>query len=417
MSFNMSFSFDSEYKYIYKSDFNPNVFVMSKIYGPFLNKEAFHLYIYMCEELRNFSNTKFFINRIRDILSILSIEESEFNNIRNNLESLQLLKTYISENKVYFELFEPLKFDKFIENKNYKTNLEEKIGKNQFDKLVAQYGSIEFTENLSDISIDPQKYFGNQKFKKENTFDFELLYKELSTTSKFHIIISDLVKKEIEYYYTKHNLSFLEIEKCVYNSLVKNRNDFEIHLNLIQVELEKLVNKSSIDLQAAIRLNHNNKIFIEKFSISDLNIIFKNYSNLSPEQFLTSLTCEDLTENDFEIIKQLRNKYLISDSLINIMIDFSIRKTHNELNAKYLYKMAKSFNLENINSLNEAYDFLFSWDNKETKEPKKQRKYTKKSYEVKENKKEDEIVEKNFVSELNNNVLEEERVPIFEFEL
>ncbi|BAC43993.1 conserved hypothetical protein [Malacoplasma penetrans HF-2] len=418
MSFPMSFYIDSEYKYIYKSDFNPNVFLMSKLYAPFLNKEAFQLYIFMCEELRNFSNTKFYINRVRDILSILNIKESDFNDLRNNLESLQLLKTYTSDNKVYFELFEPLKFDKFIENKHYKTNLEEKIGKNMFDKLVAQYGAIEFTESLSDISIDPKKYFESKNFKKENTFNFEMLYQKLSTTSKFHIIISDDVKKEIEYYYTEQNLSFLEIEKCVYNSLIKNKNDFEINLNLIQVELEKLADKSVLDLQAITKINHSNKLFIEKFSISDLNIVFKNYRNLKPEQFLTSLTLEDLTETDFKIINTLRNKYLISESLINIMIDFSIRKTHNELNEKYLYKMAKSFNLENISSLNEAYDFLFNWDKKEVKEPKKERKYNKRTYSSKKKKDEDISLDNESFNEFNNNIDDgEERVLMIDLEL
>ncbi|MDE5545018.1 MAG: DnaD domain protein, partial [Malacoplasma sp.] len=148
---------------------------------------------------------------------------------------------------------------------------------------------------------------------------------------------------------------------------------------------------------------HNNKLFIEKFSISDLNIIFKNYQNLKPEQFLTSLTMEDLTENEIEIINKLRNKYSIADSMINIMIDFSIRKTHNELNSKYLYKMAKSFNIENIDSLNKAYDFLFNWDNKIKNNQFKEEKKLIKRIDVQK----EEIVE-------NDN---DYQVPIYEFEL
>lgn len=373
----MSFSMSFEYKYVYKTDFNPNVFLLSKLYAPFLSKGSFYLYVYMCEELRNFNNTKFFKNTINDILKILDIDENEFNELRNNLEALNLLKTYLdNDEKIYFELFEPLKINDFLDNQTLKANFEEKLGKKYFDKLVAQYKGIDSIKDFKDLSVDQEKYFERKNFKKENSFNFEKLFEKISTTTKFHILISDEVKKEIEYYYKNCDLSFLEIERCVYDSLIKNKNKFEINLNLIQVNLEKLSNKSPLNLNEIIRVNHSNKLFIEKFSISDLNVIFNNYRNLKPEQFLSSLTLDDVSESDMEIISTLKNKYLISESLINIMIDFSIRKTRNELNAKYLYKMAKSFNLENIESLDQAYEFLFNWDKKESK-PRTRREKTK----------------------------------------
>lgn len=423
----MSFSIAFEYKYIYKTDFNPNVFLLSKLYAPFLSKSSFYLYVFMCEELRNFSNTKFFKNTINDLLKILNIDETEFNDLRNNLEALNLLKTYLgNDDKVYFELFEPLKVNGFLENKNFKSNFEEKLGKKYLDKLIAQYKGVDSMGDFKDLSVDPEKYFDSKNFKKENTFDFEKLFEKISSTTKFHIIISDEVKNEIEYYYKNFNLSFLEIERCVYDSLVKNKNKFEINLNLIQISLERLSDKSALNLREIIRVNHSNKMFIEKFSISDLNVIFNNYRNLKPEQFLSSLTLEELTENDIKIISTLKNKYLIAESLINIMIDFSIRKTHNELNSKYLYKMAKSFNVENIDSLEKAYDFLFSWDKKEWSS-KAKKEYKTKSlssnfYENNEYNDDDENIINNETLSLtrknNENKNEGEIVePIFEFDL
>ncbi|MDE5767415.1 MAG: DnaD domain protein [Malacoplasma sp.] len=403
----MSFSIDFEYKYIYKTDFHPNVFLLSKLYATFLSKDAFHMYVYMCEELRNYSNVKFFRNRIKDFLEILNINEIQFEEIRQNLEAFKLLKTYLTEdNKVYFELLEPLSSRNFLENKMFLKNLENKLSKNQIDKLITQYSQIEYF-NGKDISINSDIYFSKKNFLEEKTFNFEKLYSNLSATTKIHISISDQVKNEIEYYFKNHNLSFSEIEKCLYASVIKTKNNFEISLNLLQIELEKLVNQSPLNLKEIVKINHNNKLFIEKFSISDLNIIFKNYQNLKPEQFLTSLTLEDLTENEIEVIDKLRKKYLIADSIINIMIDFSIRKTHNELNSKYLYKMAKSFNIENIDSLNKAYDFLFNWDNK-----------VKNNY-SKETKKEERKIEKMNIS-AESEIIENDgdyQVPVYKFEL
>lgn len=403
----MSFSIDFEYKYIYKSDFHPNVFLLSKLYITFLSKDAFHLYVYMCEELKNYSNVKFFKNKIRDFLEILNINENRFEEIRQNLEAFKLLKTYLTEdNKVYFELFEPLSSKEFLENKMYRKNLENKLKKYQVDKLVTQYSEIEYF-NGKDISINDDRYFDKKEFLKENSFNFEKLYSNISATTKIHVAISEKVKNEIEYYFKNHNLSFSEIEKCIYASVIKNKNDFEISLNLIQIELEKLINQNPINLKEVVKVNHNNKLFIEKFSISDLNIIFKNYKNLKPEQFLTSLTMEELTENEIEIINVLRNKYMIADAMINIMIDFSIRKTHSELNSKYLYKMARSFNVKNIDSLNKAYDFLFNWDNKIKKENSKKEVQD----EEKKLKKFDNLKKEDIEND------SDYQVPVYEFEL
>lgn len=361
----MSFTFQNEYKYIYKSDFNPNITILSKLYVPFLMKESFCLYVYMCEELRNFNTTKFFKNKIDEILKFLNMSNDDFERAKNNLEAFGLLKTYLSEdNKVYFELFEPLKFSEFIQNPSYKNNLEKRIGNDALNKLCSQYSDITIPENLKDITINEETFFEENNFDKISDFNFDKLFESLAKTTRFHIEMNDDVKKEIDFYFKEYKLSYSEIEKCIYSSVIKVKNQYTININLIQKELDSLVSRNANDLREIVKINHNKKMFIEKFSISDLNIIFKNYKNFVSEQFLTALTYEQPTENDMNIINLLRKRYALPDCFINIMIDFSIRKTHGELNEKYLSKMAKSFKLENIESLDEAYDFLLNWDNK-----------------------------------------------------
>ena len=89
------------------------------------------------------------------------------------------------------------------------------------------------------------------------------------------------------------------------------------------------------------------------------------------------------------------------------MIDFSIRKTHSELNSKYLYKMARSFNVKNIDSLNKAYDFLFNWDNKIKKENSKKEVQD----EEKKLKKFDNLKKEDIEND------SDYQVPVYEFEL
>lgn len=364
----MSFCTNSEYKYIYKSDFNPNISFLSKIYAPFISKDAFCLYSFMCEELRNFNTTKFFKNKLDEIKMFLDLNDIELENAKANLEALGLLKTYLSEDKkVYFELFEPLKFKDFFNNPLFKKNIEEKLGKEVVSKLCSQYDEIVISDNLQEITIDAEEFFVSNDFIKTTTFDFDNLFENIAKTTKFYIEIDDDVKSDIDYYYKKFKLTNSEIEKCIYSSVVKENNNYRINRNLMLKELNDLVDKSIENLDEVVKLNHNKKMFIEKFSLNDLNTIFKNYKNFSSEQFFTALTYEKVTDNDIEIISTLRKKYFLPDCFINLMIDFSIRKTHGVLNSKYLYKMAKSFKLENIESLYDAYEFLFNWDSKKTK--------------------------------------------------
>lgn len=363
----MSYSFNFEYKYIFKSDFNPNIGFLSKLYLPFINKDAFCLYSLMCEEHKNFHATRFFKNKALEIANLLCLNEQEFELAKNSLEAFGLLKTFLSDDKViYFELFEPLAYASFIQNELFIKNLENKIGKDALLKLQSQYESFSIPETLTEVTVNQEEFLNNTNFCAGNSFNFENLYKNISKVCKLAFTIDQETKAVINNYYVDYKLSESEIEKCVYSSIVKENGEFVVNKSLITKELNDLTSKSFENIKNILKINHNKKIFMEKSSLEDLNVIFKNYRNFSSEQFYNALTCEEVEENELEIFSTLRNKYLLTDQFINMMVDFSIRKTHGQLNAKYLYKMARSFKLENIETLHDAYDFLISWDNKKT---------------------------------------------------
>lgn len=361
----MSFNCNFEYNYIFKSDFNPNISIVSKIYMPFLSKNAFCLYSYMCEEVKNFSSVKFFKNKIKEIVFLLGMTNEEFQEAKESLEAYGLLKTFLSKDqKIYFEIFEPLKIQDFLSNKMLVNNLKTKIGDELTNKIISQYSENMIYSELEDITIDQDCYFEKNNLKNKNDFDFEKLFKNISLVSKSYIYFSDEVKNEINNFYKNYKLSENEIEKCVYSAIVSSNDGYIVDLNLIQKELSDLTSKDLNEIKTIVKLNHNKKIFIEKSSIETLTSVFNNYKNFNSEQFLSLISLEDLTDENRKIIKLLRTKYNFADFLINIMIDYSIRKTHGSLNEKYITKMAKSFFINSIESLDEAYEFLLNWDNK-----------------------------------------------------
>lgn len=360
----MSNFLQSEYKYIYNTDINVNLAVLNKAYAPLLSSKALAFYNFMYAELLIYNTVKFFRNHIGSIFKFLNIsKKKEFEEIRNNLEALKLLNTYYekSTDTYYFELLEPKKFNDLIENKKIESLLIETIGENELHKLKTQFASSFVSDNLKKISESFDNYYSkNSRVSETMEFNFDKLYKSISKTSSLAINIDD-VKNEINDYYINYDVSYENIEKAIYNSIVKKENKFVVNKLLFLQEISQFNNCSvKQNFFNKIKLNRNKQMFIEKSSIESLTNIFFDYKNLKSEQYLSAILKSDISNDEINIINDLRTKYFLNDSLINIMIDFSIDKTHHKLNFKYLTKTARSFNLENIETVEQAYEYLMN---------------------------------------------------------
>lgn len=362
-----------EYKYVYSPDFYVNQILLSKVYLPLMSPKALALYNFMNSELMMYNSTKFFTNNIASIFRYLNLnKKDEFEDARKNLEALKLLKTFFDKktNTFYFQLLEPEKFEKLIENKKIEQTLINAIGENEYHKLKTQFLSSFLLNEYENISESFDDYFSNKEIgSNEFEFNFEKLYKSISQTSSLSIDISD-VKEEINDYFVNNDVSYENIEKAIYNSIVRENDKFIVSKSLFINEMNlynNVVNK--LEFMDKLTINRNKEIFINKSSNDMLTKVFFDYKNLKPEQYLSAILKSPISKEEQEIIDELRKTYFINDSLINIMVDFSIDKTHHKLNAKYLAKVARSFNLENIKTVESAYEYLMS-NNKDYKNKK-----------------------------------------------
>lgn len=364
----MFFSLDSKYKYLRKADFYYNFVVFSKLYTPLLSSNAYKLYSYMCSEISIYDVVKSYQNKISEICLVLNLKEEEFHEARKNLEALELLKTFSNkEDVIYFEIIEPLEFKEFTENLSLRDLFIDKVGKNYYHKLVGQLSEEELTKDYKDISCNLEAYFKDQNINLSKKFNFEKLYANLSSFTSINVSVSDEAKETIEYYFRKYNLTFQEVERIVFDSLVKEKNNFTISKTLLESEFKKLCGQKDLSLlETIVPINRNKNMFIEKSSITSLQKVFHDYKNLTPEQYLSSIYNSEISEEELSIINEIRNQFRFPDYIINIMIDFSLPITHSELNLKYLKKMGKTFKVNNVSSLEEIYDFLFKWKNRES---------------------------------------------------
>ena len=351
---------------IKKHDFSIDYKSLYDLYTPIIGSDATNLYINLSNEYDKLLQIGIKFTDANSFLTSLNISDERFLEIRNMLEAIGLIKTYVDQNEpdnYYFELISPLSFEKFIDNQKYRHLLLNKIDQAGYEKLEYLYSNNVIPENLVNISASFEQVFNNQNQLKEiYQFNFERLYSALIADSHQTIILSTKVKQIIESFFNSYNLSTNDIQYCVHQSIVKNdNNEFTVDENLLQLNLKKFVNFSkNVNVFEQAKVNRNSQMFLEQIKEEEIEDVFNSYRNFNSEQYYSIIKKTPLTPEEIEIIQTLRTTYKIDDSLINLMIDYSLLKTRGILNKKYITKMAQTANNLNLLTLVNMYRYLIT---------------------------------------------------------
>lgn len=351
---------------IKKHDFSIDYKSLYDLYTPIIGSDATNLYINLSNEYDKLLQIGIKFTDANSFLTSLNINDERFLEIRNMLEAIGLIKTYVDQNEpdnYYFELISPLSFEKFIDNQKYRHLLLNKIDQAGYEKLEYLYSNNVIPENLVNISASFEQVFNNQNQLKEiYQFNFERLYSALIADSHQTIILSTKVKQIIESFFSSYNLSTNDIQYCVHQSIVKNdNNEFTVDENLLQLNLKKFVNFSkNVNVFEQAKVNRNSQMFLEQIKEEEIEDVFNSYRNFNSEQYYSIIKKTPLTPEEIEIIQTLRTTYKIDDSLINLMIDYSLLKTRGILNKKYITKMAQTANNLNLLTLVNMYRYLIT---------------------------------------------------------
>ena len=197
--------------------------LLSKLYGPFIGKEAIDLFIYLHDLIKHDeiesqieSHTKMFVK-----LNINNFES--FNTIKEKLEAASLLSTYINDSLVIYVLHDLLRPVDFFEDILLSTMLKQTIGLQEFetlqrDLLVTSYDLIEFqnvTKNFDEVyTLDCyeestyDKWWSSVKRSRPhllyNHFDYEVVLSQIEPLEIFEL--SDL--RSTKFYNILNSVSF-----------------------------------------------------------------------------------------------------------------------------------------------------------------------------------------------------------------
>ncbi len=361
---------DSIFKYTYINKIAPsftlNLSNLVSFYMPLIDSKAMALYLHLANE-KNFDSV-FKTNQkdLIDLLRILSISFDEFESYRRTLEAFGLVKTYISFDEInhvrsfLFEINQPLSFSEFINNNKYKKSFINKVGIERFQELEFYYDThIEPRFNKVNDNFDD--IFEQFQTASEYVFDFEILSKNISKLARANILLDDESKKIIELYFNAFSVTTKDIEVAVMNATTFVDDNLIVDKTLLELELSHSVNHSNnIFSSEIIDIKRVPNFFNKKQDDLVKKEIFIQYRNISPESFLSSLQKYQIGEHEIELIKRLRKDFHLTNDIINILLDYSIFKTHGKVNDLYIEKTAKSLNMIGVKNVTEAYNYFYN---------------------------------------------------------
>ena len=207
-----------------KYDFVLNNKSLYDLYFPIIGNDATNLYI----NIYNFSEKAFATGIKFQSLSLLinasNMTLDSCQETRSTLEAFGLLSTYLDpeENKYYFELHEPLTFNKFVDNQKYRHLLIKKIGQDAYEGLEYVYNNNHFPSNIVNISAPFDQVVKDEQIKSIFKFNFEQLFANIVKNTHQSININNDVKKLSEFNFSTYNMNINEIESCVINQLLEH---------------------------------------------------------------------------------------------------------------------------------------------------------------------------------------------------
>lgn len=300
--------------------------------------------------------------RISDVMTFFNISPSEFERRLHNLEKVELARTYNRDNEYIFVLLNPLEFKDFFAHPIYGRLLMKKVNREHFYELKGMCEEVSFDyRKYQDISEKPLfSELSDWDQEKEKDYRITSSVKELTRIDSYF---------DISHFMKNISSALFPVE------LRTNDN-----LNTI-AKLADAYGVSESDmrkyLKDAISINPLN------FDEKKLNSLCKNTKGITGDNdngykmpcaaFLTKLQSgRALVPHDLNIIDQLINKYYLNPEVVNVLLEYAMKRCDNQLIPNFIYAIAANFNRKGIKTSDEALKALTAKKTEKSSERKEE---------------------------------------------
>ena len=336
--------------------------VLSLLYLPISGTKAFSLYFLPISMSESSGENNTFCQKHEVLTKKLSMNETELLKTLEQLEALSLIKTYRREGKrdgvttidYIYRVLPPLSGKEFLSDGRLHALLAQTLNdgkemlslERKFDKADDKF------IGFADISTQFEEVYTIED-------DGQISKSDLSESPKY-VFDVELFKSKLK-------------EKGVRLALVRNNMDQIVSLSTIyQIDVETAAQV------AADCTDTSNVFYIKAFeeALGEFNSYktasgktrtgkpsvnnesLRVMNELSPVEFASIRLNVKATSLVTDEIKKLSDEYGLSNPLINICIDYSLKMTKNQFNTSYIEKVALSLKANEIGTIEEAAQYL-----------------------------------------------------------
>ncbi len=377
--------------------------VLALLYLPIIKSDAYLLYdvFYKMNDMIQLEGKM----THEDFFEMTGFDSVRFLKAREKLEAIGLLETYRKENDtaqgrnvLYVYRVIPIASPKkFFRDPILKNLLQQNVSSRKYnrllnyfkkdeDKALDDYDSVGarfhdvFSVALSEEDLNKVNDVEEKKYKEISKFSSALLEE--------YLIASNLPVEKLKPYlnHIEDDAKLYGLDEKTVLRLIEESLDTEFNFYLDQFEAKARKQNSYIRQER----ENKDKVALGKGESSKT---VKIYTSTTPKQYLQAFFHAEPSTYMLKTVEDLRQRYGFDNGVINVILDYCLKKTGKEFNSLLIDKVASTLSAKEVNDCYSAIvflkerDFKFSETKRKASSPK-----------VKEKKKEEPEEEKDEVT-------------------
>lgn len=387
--------------------------VLNFLYLPIIKSNALSLYNFLYNYYQLSNHLGEFIHD--DIFSLLDMKQADFLLARTTLEGIGLLEVYRKEESssnnqlkitYIYKLLPPASPKKFFNDILLRSLLNQNVGNKRYfyfqnyfmiNKLDDKKEFINVTSQFKDVfSLNAQE--GDLALEKVTTSFVDKKYKS-QYSFKLSTLIEELSKQQYQIKNIEDKISDIENLCVLYDAKISD---------VVTLILQNTDSKNVFYFESFSKDIKNLYMFsVDRKNNESSNITQGNmaelisaFENTSPQEFLSLKLHSKVPSFMLKTIEGLKENFNFSNGIINVILDYSLKKSSGEFNDTFINKVASTLS---FNQVSDTYDAMTKLKSRDfnVSQYKRKKSSTKKVVELKETKEADEHEIKSLFEDLN----------------
>lgn len=356
--------------------------ILISFYEPIIGHLSSCLYLTLLNDLKPEAQVSRDLTH-HHLMSILKCPLKTIKEARESLEAVGLIHTYVKTgdvNNYIYELYSPLNPNEFFNHPILNIVLYNNLGATEYEYLKRQYQKVkidtkeytEITKKMDEVyapvtnisAIDSvERSIGNIELKDQVDFDLIIssIPKGIINEKAFNKKTRELIN-QLAYIYKIDSLKMMELIRSVLNEYGM------IDKNNLRISARKLHQFNNGALPTLIYRSQPEHLKTPPGDNSMRGKIIQMFESINPVDFLRNkYNGVKPLNRDIKIIESLIIDLEMPPAVVNVLLDYVLRKSNNRLSTGYIEAIAGQWKRAGLKNASEAMEFAEKENNKLTK--------------------------------------------------